>query len=101
MFFGLNRRSVHSNGIGLERDLSQPKIENFSLPASRHEDVGGLYVAVDDPLRVSGVESIGDLDAQIEHCFDLQRLASNPVPECLPFQQFHRNEGSSDNLIYL
>ena len=47
------------------------------------------------------VERVGDLDAQIEHRFDLQRLASDPVPECLPLQQFHRDEGSPIGLINL
>ena len=45
------------------------------------------------------VESIGDLDAQIEHRFDLQRLASDPVPERLTLQQFHGDEGSSIGLV--
>jgi hypothetical protein len=36
---------------------------------------------------MGGVESVGDLNAQIEHRLDLQRLASDPVPERLPFQQ--------------
>ena len=46
------------------------------------------------------VERIGNLDAQIEHRFDLQRLAIDPVPERLPLQQFHGDEGSSVDLIY-
>ncbi len=54
---------------------------------------------MDDTLRVCGVESIGDLDTQIEHRFDLQRHASNAMPECLPLQQFHGDEGSSIDLI--
>jgi hypothetical protein len=49
----------------------------------------------------SGVESVGDLDAQIEHRFDLHRLASDPMPERLPLQQFHRDEGSPIGLVNL
>ena len=48
-----------------------------------------------------GVERIGDLDAQIEHRLDLQRLASDPVPERLPLQQFHGDEGSPIGLVNL
>ena len=45
------------------------------------------------------IESIGNLDAQIEHRLDLQRLASDPVPERLPLQQFHGDEGSPIGLV--
>src|SRR6266852_1170930 len=47
------------------------------------------------------VESLGNLDAQIEHRFDLQRLASDPVPERLSLQQFHGDEGSPVGLVNL
>src|SRR5947209_20273124 len=54
---------------------------------------------MDDSLRVCSLESIGDLDAQIEHRLDLHRLAGDPVPECLPLQQFHGDEGSPIGLV--
>ena len=47
------------------------------------------------------VESIGDLDAQIDNRFDLQRLACDPVPQRLPFQQFHSDEGAPIGLVNL
>jgi hypothetical protein len=47
---------------------------------------------MDDALRVCGVERIGELDAQIEP-FRSQRLAIYHVPERLPLQQFHGDEG--------
>ena len=47
------------------------------------------------------IQRIGDLDAQIEHRLDLQRLASDPVPERLPLQQFHGDEGSPIGLVNL
>jgi hypothetical protein len=56
---------------------------------------------MDDALRMCRVESVGNLDAQIEHRFDLQRLASDPVPECVPLQQFRGNEGSPIGLVNL
>jgi hypothetical protein len=45
------------------------------------------------------MESFGNLDAQIEHYFDLQRLARDPVPEGLSLQQFHCDEGSPIRLV--
>src|SRR6266849_100491 len=53
------------------------------------------------PLRMSGVERIGDLDAQIKRGLDLQRLASDPVPERLPFQHFHGDEGLPISFVNL
>ena len=48
-----------------------------------------------------GIESVRDLEAQIEHGLDLQRLASDPMPERLPFQQFHGDEGSPIDFVDL
>jgi hypothetical protein len=56
-------------------------------------------VAMDDPLRVGGIERIDNLNAEIKNGFNLQRLTVNPVPECLPLQQFHRNECSPIDLV--
>src|SRR6516165_5544828 len=39
------------------------------------------------------IEGIGNLDGEIEQFFGLERLASNPVLECLSLQKLHRNEG--------
>jgi len=36
-----------------------------------------------------------------KRCLNLQRLASDHVPECLPHQQFHRNKGSPIRLVNL
>src|SRR5207245_5430524 len=63
------------------------------------KDVGGFDVPVDDSLRMGGVEGVGNLDAKIEHRLDVQRLPSDPVPERLPLQKFHRDEGPTIYLI--
>jgi len=56
----------------------QAKILDFGLAK--------VTISMDDALGMSRVESIGNLDAQIEHRFHLQWLASDPVPERLPLQ---------------
>jgi len=64
----LARDRGRERGVGalppaLARDqLGEAEVEHFRLAPRGHEDVGGLDVAVDDPLRVSGVERVGDLD---------------------------------------
>src|SRR6266436_6802528 len=101
MFVRFDGRGAHSNALRLRGDLRQTEIENLRLTSIRDEDVRGLDVPMDDALRMCRVESVGNLDAQIEHRFDLQRLASDPVPECLAFQQLHGDEGSPIGLINL
>ena len=84
---------------GYQSDLRQSEIQNLGVSALGDEDVGGLDVAVDDALRMRGVERVGDLDAQIEHRFDLQRLARDAVPQRLPLQKLHRDEGLPSDLV--
>ena len=56
---------------------------------------------MDDSFGMCRVQSVSYLDAQIEHRFDLQRFAFDGVPERLPLQQFHGNEGSPISLVNL
>lgn len=58
--------------------LGQPKIENLRLNSARHEDVRWLYVTMNYSLRVCSIHRVCNLNAQIEHGFDLQRFASDP-----------------------
>src|ERR1700693_5322649 len=101
MFLRADGRGAPGNATRLEGYLGQPEVENLRLTSIRDEDVRGLDVPMDDALRMCRVESVGNLDAQIEHRFDLQWLASDPVPECLPLQQFHGDEGSPIGLVNL
>src|SRR5437868_5830554 len=77
----------------------QPEVQNLCVPTLRNEDVGRLDVTMDDASGMSGIERVRDLDAEIEHRFDLQRFAVDGVPECLPLQQFHSDEGSPISLV--
>src|SRR6266478_7971411 len=101
MFLRFDGRVAHSNALRLRGDLSQSEIENLRLTSIRDEDVRWLDVPMDDALRMCRVESVGNLNAQIEHRFDLQRLAIDPMPERLPLQQFHGDEGSPIGLVNL
>jgi hypothetical protein len=94
MFLGLDGRGTEGHALWLQGDFGETEVENLRLTSISHEDVRGLDVPMDDSLRVCRIESICELDSQIEHRFDLQRLTRDPVPECLAFQQFHSDEGS-------
>src|SRR6266568_405545 len=99
MFLRFDSWVAQPNALRFQRDFREPKVENLRLTSIRDKDVRWLDVPVDDSFRMRGVESVGDLDAQIEHRFDLQPLAINHVPERLPLQKFHRDEGSSIDLV--
>src|SRR5208282_5887606 len=101
MFLGLDSRGASGNRLEFSRHLGQPEIENLRLTSIRNEDVRGLDVAMDDAFGVSCIEPIGNLDAQIKHLLDPQRLARDPVSERLTLQQFHGDEGSPIGLIDL
>src|SRR5438309_9843842 len=50
---------------------------------------------MDAASSVSGIERIGNLNAQIEHRLDLQRFSSYLVLEGFPFEVLHGDEGPS------
>jgi len=52
-------------------DLGQPEVENFGVPALSDENVRGLDVTMDDSSRMSGIQRISHLNAQIQNRFDL------------------------------
>jgi 1,6-anhydro-N-acetylmuramate kinase len=62
------------------------------MPARRQEYIGGLDVAMDDALRVCGVERIGDLDRLADHRIDGQGLPADSMFERPPLQQLHHDE---------
>src|SRR5262249_41316107 len=73
--------------------FGQTEIENFGVTTLGDKDVGGLDVAVNDALRVSGVESVGHFDADIEQDFDVERAAHDEVFERLAVEKFHSDKG--------
>ena len=73
-------------------DLREAEVEDLGLPARGHEDVRGLEVAVDDPLRVGRLEGVRDLGPQVEERAELERPLADPLRERLPLQQLHGDE---------
>ena len=47
---------------------------------------------MNDPLLVRGVETIGDLNRQVENFLRLQRLARDALLQRLAFQELHHDE---------
>ena len=84
---------------GLWRQLGQTKVQNLRLAAIRHENVRRLDVPMDDPLRVRGLERVGDLDGEVKQFVRLERLARNAMLQGLSLQQLHRDEGLAFVLV--
>src|SRR6266478_3420724 len=76
----------------LQGALGETEIKNLGLMPPGDEDVGGLDVAMDDALCMSGVKRVGDLDSELEQAVQFQRLTVNRVLKGLALQQFHGDE---------
>ena len=74
------------------RQLGQAEVEDLRLAALGDEDVGGLDVAVDDALRVRGVEGVCNLDPEIERDFERERPVVDAVLQRLAVEELHRDE---------
>ena len=65
--------------------LCQTEIQNFGVPALGDKNVGRLDVAMDDAFRVRRIERVGNLNPQLQHLLERQRLAGNAVLQvCRP-----------------
>jgi len=60
--------------VTVAAEFGDAEIEQLRLAALRDEDVCRLDVAMDDALRVRGVERVGDLTARVDDEVDRQRL---------------------------
>ena len=88
------RRLRVGGGRGVEEgdELRQAEVEDLGLAGAGHEDVGGLDVAVDDPLGVGRVEPVDDLDGQVQQPLHPHRAALDEVLERLALEQLHDDE---------
>src|SRR5262249_980480 len=70
----------------------QAKIEDFELSALSKEQIGGLYVAMDDSFCMGGIETVGELNRDFQHRTECKRLTVQLLVETLSFQEFHGNK---------
>ena len=76
-------------------DLREAEIEDLHLSAVVDHDVGGLQVPVRDPLRVGGLERVGDLDPVVEEQAHVERLPAHPLGEGGALDELHHDERPS------
>src|SRR5262249_54781906 len=73
-------------------DLGQSEVENFHLAAFGDKNVGGFNVPMDDVFGVRGVETIDNLDGDVQKGFDFHRSTGNTVLQRGPVEEFHDDE---------
>ena len=69
--------------------FGQSEVEHLHRAVGADFHVGGLEIAVDDPLLVCGFERVGDLFRDGEGFVDRQRPARDAVGQRRPFDQLH------------
>src|SRR5215469_17383118 len=75
--------------------LCKAKIENLGIATFGNEDVRWFDVAVDNSLRVCGVQSVRYTNRHFEQGFQFHRAASNCVFQRLTFEKFHCDKRSA------
>ena len=63
------------------------------MPALGDENVRRFDIAVHNAGGVGRIQRIADFDSQRKRGFNIQRLPRDPLPQCHPFEEFHRDEG--------
>jgi hypothetical protein len=67
---------VLSSSLG-QRNLCQPKVEDLGMIVARNKDVGGLNVAMNNALTVSGFQSFRDAKRDAQQPFRFQRITGD------------------------
>ncbi len=70
----------------------QSEVEDLGMTELGHKNVGGLDVAMNDALGVSGIERPGNVYCQFEQLVGRKRPAQDALAQRRPFQQFHHDE---------
>ena len=65
--------TVSIAGLAIARQFGQAEVQDLRLPASRHEDIRRLQVAVDDAFGMRNVQRVRNLDADVEDLVERQR----------------------------
>ena len=69
--------------------LREPEVQHLHGAVDADLDVGGLQIAMDDPVLVRGAKRLGDLLRDRQCLIDWNRALCNSVGERRPLDQFH------------
>src|ERR1700678_1839043 len=74
--------------------LRQPEVQDFGLAALSNEYVGRLHIPMNNALRVSGIQGLGDLHSQLQQPVASDRTRFDDMFQSLSIQVLHGDEGS-------
>ena len=82
-----------STGPRHRHHLRQSKVENLGVSALGDKDIRGLDVAVDNTLRVRGIERVGNLDGQTEQNIGFHGPAGDAMLQRYAVEKLHCEKG--------
>ena len=74
-------------------ELCEAEVENFGVAAVGDENVGGLYVAMNDVFLMGGIERVGNFNAERDEHFEGDRTLGDVLLQCGALEEFHGDEG--------
>ena len=87
-------------GFVTHRQLRQAKIQDLGVAALGDENICRLDIAVNNAMGVSGVESIGNLDRQVQQLGQGQAALADALPERRSVEKLHRDEAPALRLTH-
>src|ERR1700757_2009789 len=95
MLFGESIAGIgHSSRGSGKIHFRESEIENLRVAALGDKNIGGLDVAMDDALGVSGIEGVGNFDGNIEDALQIHRAAVDEMFQRVAIEKFHGNKSS-------
>lgn len=91
----LGGEGVGGDGSGRGRggNFGETEVEDFGAALAGNENVGGLDVAMDDALGVSGLQGVGDGGCDFEDGLKIHGARGDGVFEGKAIEEFHGDEG--------
>ena len=77
------------------RYLGQSEVENLSVTAFCHQNVGWLNVTMNDPFTMRRIERVSNLNSERQCVFRLQWTASDAMLQRHAIQELHDHEGTT------
>ena len=62
------------------------------MPPLSNEYVRGFDIPMNDAFSMGGFERLGNLDSQVQHFLNRQRLVGNDMLQSLAVEKLHRNK---------
>ncbi len=86
------RRCNLARRTGRDCNLRQTEVQNLGVATLGHENIGGLDVAVNDALRVRGIQCVRDLDRQTQQNIGFNGFSGDAMLQRHAIQKLHGDE---------